>query len=495
MSQPITIHVLFIEDSGIDANLYRDYLSPSDGINYQIEVTTHLRDGLLHLAKGKFDIVLLDLVLPDSHGLESLVRIVDQFPCIPVVVLTGLDMKQTAIDALRYGAQDYLIKGQINSDLLSRSIRHALERFRSEENLRQRQACLRMIIEQLPAILWTTDLELRFTSSQGAGLSALHLHAGEVVGKTLFDFFQTNDPNFPSIQAHQKALGGESISHDLEWQGKVFHTHIEPLRMGNSHIAGTIGVAVDITDTRRMEEELQVARKIQSRLQPRKTPKIPGFDISGASYPAIAAGGDYFDYLPSHENSLSVAIGDVSGHGFGAALLMATTRAYLRALSRVPLAVHESLNLVNGLIMEDLAGDDFVTLMLGRLDLSERTFVYCSAGHTPAYLLDRSGHVRERLKSTDIPLGIRQHHRFTCSKPVQLQSGDVLVLLTDGVLEAFSPDEAAGIFGEERMLATVRVYCQEAAQDIVYNLYHAVRSFSQYRPQDDDITAVVIKIA
>jgi len=246
--------------------------------------------------------------------------------------------------------------------------------------------------------------------------------------------------------------------------------------------------------------EFRLAWKIQQKLFPVAVPDVAGFedggagrrfDIAGASYPAEATGGDYFDYIPLPDGSLAIAVGDVSGHGFSSALLMAETRAYLRALARTHADVSEILTLANQVLSEDIE-DAFITLLLVRLDPCGRSFVYASAGHLTGYVLDASGAVKRTLASTGMPLGIDPGREFPSSGLVALEAGDLILLFTDGAVEARAPDDSE--FGVQRVLDIVRVYRRDPARYILHNLYHAVRAFSQETPQRDDITAVVVKV-
>ena len=119
---------------------------------------------------------------------------------------------------------------------------------------RDHEARLRLLVEQMPAVLWSTDLDLRFTSSLGGGLAGLGLEPNQVVGLSLSEFFGTDDPEFPPIAAHRRALVGESSTYDIEWTGRTFHSHIEPLRDQQGVIVGAIGVARDITERKQAEE-------------------------------------------------------------------------------------------------------------------------------------------------------------------------------------------------------------------------------------------------
>jgi PAS domain S-box-containing protein len=273
-----------------------------------------------------------------------------------------------------------------------------------------------------------------------------------------------------------------------------------PVEISLSPLATEKGTLVssairDITERKRVEEheaKLRVAREIQYRLFPSSSGHIPGFDIGGASYPAEATGGDYFDYIPLANGCLGIAIGDVSGHGFGAALLMSETRAYLRALALTHSDVGEILTLLNQALAGDLATDHYVTLLLAQLDPRTRSLLYTSAGHPSGYILDPCGEVKAVLQSTHLPVGIARENRFSTSRPLTLEPGDLVLFLTDGIVEARSPHDV--FFGTQRALELVRLYRNQPARQIVDHLYDAVRGFCQNLAQNDDITAVVIKV-
>ncbi|MFZ0084943.1 MAG: CHASE4 domain-containing protein, partial [Candidatus Acidiferrales bacterium] len=123
---------------------------------------------------------------------------------------------------------------------------------------------LAVMMERMPAILWTTDKNLRYTSAVGAGLETLGLRSGELVGRTLFEYFQTEDPEFPSIASHRKALAGESLTYQLEWQKRVLESHVQPLRGSDGELLGVIGVALDITERQHLTNQLRQSQKLQA---------------------------------------------------------------------------------------------------------------------------------------------------------------------------------------------------------------------------------------
>jgi phosphoserine phosphatase RsbU/P len=245
-------------------------------------------------------------------------------------------------------------------------------------------------------------------------------------------------------------------------------------------------------EAERLHEEIRIARQIQQKLFPAAPLPLAGFDISGASYPAEATGGDYFDYIPMPDGSLGVVIGDVAGHGFGPALLMAEARAYLRAFLLTHTDVGQIVTLMNQALASDVPVDRFATLMLARLDTRDRSFTYASAGHYPGYLLDGAGAVKARLSSTGIPLAVSADTNYGGAPPIVLEPGEIVLMLTDGIVEAHSAD--AELYGVNRALNTVGKNRTRPAREIIDTLYKAVREFCGAQVQLDDMTAIVIKV-
>lgn len=269
---------------------------------------------------------------------------------------------------------------------------------------------------------------------------------------------------------------------------------------GHEAILSRVWVStVDVTDIKRTRKELRehevrlmAAQEIQEGLLPQSVPDIEGFDIAGGLSPAKFAAGDYFDYLTMADGSSGFAVGDVSGHGYGPALLMAATVGHLRSLVEVHDDVEEVLRQLNRALVGGTNAALFVTMFLGRLDRPTRSFAYASAGHPPGYVLDRAGRVRTELPSTSIPLAIDVDAEFPLGPSVTLEPGDTVLLLTDGFLEARSP--AQDCFHWGHVLEVLRAHLDEPANVIIQRLHQAVREFARREVLDDDLTAVVIKV-
>jgi phosphoserine phosphatase RsbU/P len=245
-------------------------------------------------------------------------------------------------------------------------------------------------------------------------------------------------------------------------------------------------------EAERLREEMRIARQIQQKLFPVASLPLPEFDVGGASNPAEATGGDYFDYIPLRDGGLGIVIGDVSGHGYGPALLMAQARAYLRAFLLTHSDMREIVALLNRALADDTSDGRFMTLLFARLDPTTRSLHYVSAGHTTSYLLDASGAMKAELQSTGMPLGVVADGEFDTPASLTLEPGDLLLLVTDGIVEAH--DEGLDLFGAERTLEVVRAHRDRSAREIVAQLFQAVSDFRGGRAPLDDMTSVVIKV-
>jgi PAS domain S-box-containing protein len=239
------------------------------------------------------------------------------------------------------------------------------------------------------------------------------------------------------------------------------------------------------------EGEFQFARAIQQGLLPKAPPTLPGFAIAGATHPTQETGGDYYDFIPMSDGRWGIAVGDASGHGIGAALLISETRAYLRALVLTHTDPGTVLRLLNNRLAEVISTDHFVTLLFARLCPLRRSLVYSSAGHWPGYVLDAQGEVKLVLNSTSLPLGLDAASDFPNGPAITLDPGDLVFLLSDGIVEA--PSEAGAPFGVGRALEVVRAHRHRPPAEVIAALLHQVREWSQ-SAQADDMTAILIKV-
>lgn len=250
-------------------------------------------------------------------------------------------------------------------------------------------------------------------------------------------------------------------------------------------------------EKQKMERAMQIARDIQRGLLPETSPQIAGFDVAGLSVPADETGGDTFDFIPLPNGHWAFVVADATGHGIGPALVIAETRAMLRASAQLTKADSSSvaniLRTVNQLLTQDLGGGRFVTCFLGILDPANGVLTYASAGHGPLLFYRRQADAFEQVAATALPLGVMEDADYDDVKQFAFSDGDLAIITTDGVFEAM--DVERNMFGIDRMLDTLRHDRDLPAGEMIAELETAVSRFSVGLPQADDLTAIAIKKA
>jgi len=296
-----------------------------------------------------------------------------------------------------------------------------------------------------------------------------------------------------------KILAGETFRGTIlnkKKNGELYWAEqtITPIKDKDANITNFVSVLKDITELKAKHEQdiqLGIARKIQQEFYPKEV-SVPGFDIAGAAYPANETGGDYFDYITTPDGYLWIAVGDVAGHGIGAALVMAETRAYLRSYVKSMASPGEVLTKINQELTVDDEGKRFVTMILAQFDPHHLTFRYANAGHVPGYLLSNSGEVISEMGFRDLPLGVLRDYEYSSNGFAELHPGYVSVFLTDGITEAMNFEKME--FGSQRALDIIQRYQNFSSPEIIDRLYQDVQAFSENQPQEDDITMVVCKV-
>jgi serine phosphatase RsbU (regulator of sigma subunit) len=263
-------------------------------------------------------------------------------------------------------------------------------------------------------------------------------------------------------------------------------------------LAGQVAVAVDSSrllehyvEKQRIEQGLEVARDIQRSLLPRGGMSIAGMEIHGVSVACEETSGDYFDYIKRPSGRLGLVVGDVSGHGIGAALLMSTARALLRSLTATDASPADIITRVNAFLSEDVETGRFMTLFYGELDLERRELHYVRAGHNEPMIYRRATDAFEELAEGGIALGVIDDFEFEIAGPVSVQSGDMVFLYTDGIVEAM--DAHGEQFGIERVHQLLRSQRDEPARHIVDSLRRAAQDHIGTDERQDDLTLVLAK--
>ena len=261
----------------------------------------------------------------------------------------------------------------------------------------------------------------------------------------------------------------------------------------------TLGDAFDnmvpqLKEHARVGESLNLAREIQQQLLPEVAPKLSGYDLAGVSLYSDQTGGDYFDYVPLESASGSrygVVVADVSGHGIGPSLLMATTRALLHGGRGRGLSLGELLDYVNRQLAADVSRGHFVTLFLLAVESEHGRIEWATAGHDPALHFNGQTGTVSQLGGEDIPLGIDSDWRFSSSSGVELAGGDIVVIGTDGIWETLA--ENGERFGKQRICDYISAHADATAQALCAGLKAQLEQFRGSALQNDDITIVVVK--
>jgi len=262
-------------------------------------------------------------------------------------------------------------------------------------------------------------------------------------------------------------------------------------------LCGSAAVAIDNAqliardrDRQRMENELELARQIQLSLLPAKPPELAGWRVASWCRSCDQTGGDYIDFIPCADGQLDVVVGDVSGHGIAAALLMSTARAFLRALHERGDTPATTIASLNRLLEADLSDDSFMTMVLARL-AQDGSCRFVAAGHEPPLVWRRTG-ATDELTSGGLPLGMLDDSTYDEGVIPALAPGDLLVLFTDGIPDVHSlPDNQ--VWGLDNLRATVTAHAAGGAQAVCDAVVAAATAALRGTHPHDDMTLVVIE--
>ena len=238
-----------------------------------------------------------------------------------------------------------------------------------------------------------------------------------------------------------------------------------------------------------MQEQVRLAYDIQRNLLPKEPPHIDGYDVAGTSIPAQTVGGDYYDFIKTPSGSWAFCLGDVSGKGLPASLLMANCQATLRGQTLIEDSIDDRIGRANTLMYQSTDVEKFVTLFYGILNVADHEFTFVNAGHEPAIVVSADGEV-ERLESGGMALGVVDDFPYK-QGAVKFAPGDVLIIYSDGVPDATNLSDEA--FGIDELVRLAKELKSEPTIIIVEKIVAAVNQHAGNAPQMDDVTLVVVK--
>lgn len=254
----------------------------------------------------------------------------------------------------------------------------------------------------------------------------------------------------------------------------------------------TTAIGRERAQRERLNRELEIAREVQEHLFPQRLPPVPGLDYCGACRPAREVGGDYYDFLELPGGRLGIAIGDVSGKGVGAALMMASLEASLRGQASAGHDVAELMKRVDSLVHQKSSANRYATLFYAEYDPRNRRLSYVNAGHNPPAILRKSGAACQvfRLETGGSVIGLLRQRYQQAS--FALEPGDLFVLFTDGVSESMNGRDEE--WGEDRLIEFAKTCHGLPASDVMTRILAAADAFAAGAPQHDDMTLVVLRI-
>ena len=243
--------------------------------------------------------------------------------------------------------------------------------------------------------------------------------------------------------------------------------------------------------TREIEVSIDAARKLQAGFLPQRLPRIEGYELAAWWQPALGVAGDYYDVVRLPDGRLALAVADVSGHGLGPSLIMASARAMLHVLSRTVSQPGRILTLLNETITPDLKLGRFVTFLLGALDTQRHTLSFANAGHGPAFHLQRRTSRIRHLEATSCPIGVTLDELRDAPAPIEIEPGDLIVLATDGAIEQRNSD--GDMFGKARLEKLVCENQTVPAPKLLEILKSQIAAFYRGSHPDDDVTILILE--
>ena len=531
MEQP-TIRVLLIEDNPGDARLIQELLLEAKGGRFETALATRLSEAMERLDKDNFQLILLDLSLPDSRGIATFHKMAAHAPLVPLIVLSGLDDEALALQTVEQGAQDYLVKGQVDPRILERAIRYAMKRVEAERALAEERNLLRSVIDNLLDSIYVKDVEGHYLLDNLAHRRSLGVESPErVVGKTVFDFFPApvaakfkEDDQMVLVSGKPIVNREEVVVSDSAASVRWMSTTKVPLCNRNGQSIGVIGIGRDITERKRAEEQifrynaeirqrnaeleddLHMAREIQQAFLPQQYPTFPRRASAAESairfwsryIPTTAVGGDFFHILPISDTEAGIFICDVMGHGVRAALVTAIQRALVEEMLPAASEPGRFLTEINRALLSILRRARtpmFASAFSLVVDIQRKCLRYANAGHpSPIHIRRAKGEINFLCAESERPgpaLGVFKDAVFE-TRTYPIAPHDVILLFTDGLYEVEGNQDT--FFSQEMLLALLRKEMGKTTENLIDETLGEIREFALGHTFTDDVCLIGVEI-
>src|SRR4051812_17153169 len=534
-----TLRLMLIEDDRTYAWLVEEMLReafPGD----ELDVATYASLSAATQEQRVVDCALVDLSLPDASGMPVIDAVISTMPDVPLVVLTGAEDEQLALQAVERGAQDYLVKRRVDPEVLGRSVRYAIERKRAEaqraELLRARAAhaeaeALSGMLARLQEVADAAiavqgrldrdellDRSLSVIAAESGALvvqppggappafaavrgierisrdsrideTGVTLEVLETDGPLVVGAVAGNDPSTFGLQAGVASLVAVPLEADGRRLGVLVATSSLPARFSEEQ-ARLLALAADrcaraLANAAEYERERRTAAALQTGLLPQGVPELRHGQIAVRYLPALggpAVGGDWYDVIQLPGGRLGLAIGDVTGHGAEAAVLMGQLRTALRAYALEGSEPDVVVGRLNALALS-LGDAALPTLISAVLDPSLRTGSFVNAGHPPPVRVSATGAEQLACRSAP-PVGASPLAEFE-AHALALQAGDALCLYSDGLVEERGTDFP------EREQALLAALGKPAAAEVLCE--RALAALRPHGAADDDVALLVLQ--
>ncbi len=367
----------------------------------------------------------------------------------------------------------------------------------AEEELRKSEEKFRRIVETAGEGFILMDENLVINDVNEAYCRMLGYHREEILGKTPLDFASDEFKQFmitnrdDILSKEYRVIEGESISKEGRKVPVLIHGNT--LRNDKGDIIGNMAFITDMTEHKKA---LALAGEVQKSLLPQDEPQVQGLDIAGRNISCDEIGGDYFDFLWRQEYPdayFSVIVGDITGHGVDAALLMTAARAFLRMRASQSGSISQIVTEMNRHLSQDVLDTGrFMTLFYLTLDPQEDQIGWVRAGHDPAIIYDPARDTFEELKGSGIALGVDENFTYPENHKAGLSEGLIIAVGTDGIWETCNQD--GEMFGKERFREIIRQNANSGARDILNAVYDEVNQFATGLKAEDDVTLVIVKV-
>jgi phosphoserine phosphatase RsbU/P len=508
------LRILHLEDDPMDAELVLMALS-AEGLDCEVQVVSRREEFDAALQRDGIDLILADFALPAFDGMSALSMVRQKCPDLPFVFVSGKLGEEAAIESLKSGATDYVLKNRLSRlvPAVQRALTEAKERAKQRQTekelerayaeIEKRAEDYRNLFNSIRDVIVVTDDDRTILHVNQPALQEVFGYDPEEVVEQSSSILYADQEDFrltgKEIFDAPEPVKGKFLELNFRRKnGEIFIGELYAMkRLDRYGVAnGNISIFRDISERKKAEAalreselrryqlqiELVYAAEIQAKLLPRSYPEISGFEVAAKCLPAKQVGGDFYDWQQVSATVFDLTLGDVMGKGMAAAMLMATVRAALHAVALYN-GPAQALYLAEQALFKDLENSEsFVTLFHAQLNAETRTLSFVDCGHGYVFMRRASG-VVETLAPRGLPLGVQGGEIYQ-EGIIAFEKGDVLVLYSDGLIDANPQLVLTNEIFSEQMAG------QESALEMVDRL---IGLTGEPDPQPDDITVLIVR--